>query len=145
MEVHAKTFVLADPERVYDALASAEGLNGWFTTEALIEAEPGGRLRLRWIDWGPDRLTVEDSGEVVEAVRPSRFVWRWHPDDPSYATEVEIALAPRDDGTLVEVRERGFRSDEGGQEASLTNATGWGEALTLLKMYLEYGIRARWG
>ncbi|NLG68595.1 MAG: SRPBCC domain-containing protein, partial [Firmicutes bacterium] len=100
MELRAKTFVLASPERVYDALATPEGLNGWFTSEAVIEARPGGRLRLRWEEWGADRVTLEDTGHVVEASRPSGLVFRWHPDTPSYTTEVAITLQPRGGGTV---------------------------------------------
>ncbi|NLG69074.1 MAG: SRPBCC domain-containing protein [Firmicutes bacterium] len=144
MEVRARTFVLASPERVYDALATPEGLNGWFTSEAVLEARPGGRLHLGWRDWGVDRTTVEDDGHVVEASRPDRLVWRWHPDTPSYTTEVAVTLQPRDGGTVVEVVESGFAADEGGRAAFVQNAVGWGETLTLLKVYLEYGIRARW-
>ena len=59
------------------------------------------------------------SGASRGASRRSRFV-----------------LEKRDDGTLVRLREFGFRK----LENLIDNAGGWGEALTLAKFWVEHGI-----
>lgn len=135
------TLVRATPERVYDGIATAEGLDGWFTTGASVDARPGGEIRFRWKDWGPDRVTVEDGGRVLEATRPTRFVFQWSPDNPSYATTVEIDFEPSERGTIVRLKESGYHDTPSGRRKMLECAGGWGEALTLWKFYVEHGIR----
>lgn len=138
--IHA-TFVRATPEKVYDGIATAEGLDGWFTTGATVDARAGGEIRFRWKDWGPDHLTFEDGGPVIEASRPKRFVFQWSPDSPGYATTVEIDFEPVDEGTNIRLRESGYHDTPGGREKMLECAAGWGEALTLWKFYVEHGTR----
>jgi hypothetical protein len=58
---------------VYDGIATAEGLDGWFTSGARIEARPGDEIFFRWQDWGVDRITVEESDRVLEAVKPDQI------------------------------------------------------------------------
>jgi uncharacterized protein YndB with AHSA1/START domain len=133
--------VRATPERVYDALATAEGLDAWFTEGTTLDARPGGAIHFRWQDWGPDRVSAEDGGPVLEARRPERFVFQWHPDGKAYATTVKVDLEPTAEGTVVRLVEHGYRDTPSGRKAILDCAAGWGEALTLLKFYVEHGIR----
>jgi hypothetical protein len=70
-----------------------------------------------------------------------RTVFQWRSDDPSYVTTVEIDLVQVTDGTVVRLREHGCRATPGGLKALVSCATRWGEALTLVKFYLEHGIR----
>lgn len=133
--------IRADAEQVYDALTTTEGLDGWFTKNAQVDPRPGGAIRFRWVDWGPDHFSGEDGGPVLEADRPRRFVFQWRPDKPSYATTVEIELEAGNDGTVVRLLESGYHDTPSGRGACLDCAAGWGEALTLLKFYIEHGIR----
>jgi uncharacterized protein YndB with AHSA1/START domain len=133
-------FVRASAQRVYDAFTTAEGLDAWFTEGTTVDARTGGEIRFRWRDWGPDHVSGEDGGPVLEARRPERFVFQWHPDGKAYATTVEIDFEPSDEGTVVRLTERGYRDTPSGRKAILNCATGWGEALTLLKFYVEHGL-----
>src|SRR5262245_42438291 len=99
------TLVRAAPERVYDGIATAAGLDGWVTTGASVDARAGGEIRFRWKDWGPDRVTLEDGGPILEAIRPKRFVFQWSPDSPAYATTVEIDFEPVEQGTIIRLKE----------------------------------------
>ena len=56
-------------------------------------------------------------------------------------TNVEMTFKEIKDGTLVTVKEYGYEDSKEGHKRCLECATGWGEALTLLKFYVEYGIR----
>lgn len=140
-EIHHATFVRASPERVYDAIATAQGLDGWFTAGATVDARPGGEIRFRWLEWGPDKITGEDGGTILEAKRPERFVFQWRPDNATYATTVEINFEPTAGGTIIRLREFGYHDNASGLRAMLNCAAGWGEALTLLKFHVEHGIR----
>jgi uncharacterized protein YndB with AHSA1/START domain len=108
---------------------------------AQIDPRPGGSIHFRWVNWGPDHITAEDGGPVLEADRPVRFVFQWHPDDPAYATTVEVDFEPSGDDTIVSLLEHGYRDTPGGRAACLNCAAGWGEALTLLKFFVEHGVR----
>lgn len=141
LEIHHSTFIRADPSQVYSALTTAEGLDAWFTQGARVDARPGGEIHFRWVNWGPEHITAEDSGPVLEATPPSRFVFQWHPDLPDYATTVEVDILPAEGGTIVSLREHGYADTPAAQVAMIDCASGWGEALTLLKFYLEYGVR----
>ncbi len=89
-----------------------------------------------------DRITVEESGRVLEAVKPKRFVFQWYPDGPdSFVTTVQINFEDRGNETTIRLREFGFPDTTSGRKRLLENASGWGEALTLWKFYIEHGIR----
>ncbi|HEV2130576.1 MAG TPA: SRPBCC domain-containing protein [Longimicrobiaceae bacterium] len=133
--------VRAERERVYDALTTAAGLDGWFTTGATVDARPGGEIRFRWRDWGPERITDEDGGPVLEARRPERFVFQWQPDRSGEPTTVEVDFEAVEGGTVIRLREHGYQDTPTGRRQVLDCAAGWGEALTLLKFYVEHGIR----
>lgn len=133
------TIVRAPRERVYDALTRAEELDAWFTSGAAIDARPGGEMVWRWAEWGPDRVTAEDRGPVLEAVRPERFVFGWQ--DRLGGTIVEVDFDEHAEGTLVRLREHGYPDTPEGWEELMSCATGWGEALTLLKFHVEHGVR----
>ncbi len=134
------TLVRAPADRVYDAFATAPGLDGWFTTGATMEARRDGEIVFRWKDWGPDRVTMEAHGTVHEARRPTRFVFDWDSGDAERTT-VEIDFQPCDEGTIVRLREHGYQDTPEGRRALVNCAAGWGEALTLVKFYLEHGLR----
>jgi len=135
VEAKHSEFIRAPREKVYDAFATAEGLDGWFTRGARVDARPGGAMVFRWVDWGPEKtINQEAPGRVLEAKRPERFVFQW--GETGEETTVEIVLEEREGGTLLKLREYGFRKIEN----VVDNASGWGQALTLAKFWLEHGI-----
>ncbi|MHA2322495.1 MAG: SRPBCC family protein [Candidatus Thorarchaeota archaeon] len=131
VEVKQTTLVRAKPEDVYDALTTGEGLDAWFTVGSEVDARPGGSITFRWKDW---------KGPVLEAQRPERFVFQWYSDKPTYATTIEINFEEVEEGTVVRLREYGYHDTPSGRAALLECAAGWGEALTLLKYYVEHGV-----
>lgn len=140
-QVRVTTFVRAKPENVYDAIATTEGVNAWFTTDATVDARPGGQIQLRWKDWGYSRYTGENGGPVLEARRPKRFVFQWKVDTDSYNTTVEIDFEPVEEGTIVRLVEYSYEDTPTGLKDMLARASGWGEALTLMKFYVEHGVK----
>lgn len=141
LEIKHATLVRADPERVYEAFTTANGLDAWFTDGSSVDPRPGGEIRFRWRNWGPDRVSSEDGGPVLEAEKPRRFAFQWYPEDESYATTVEVDFTPSEQGTVVRLREYGYRDTPTSRCCQLDCAAGWGEALTLLKFYVEHGSR----
>jgi uncharacterized protein YndB with AHSA1/START domain len=118
-------------------MTTADGLDGWFTRGSEVDRRPGGKIVFRWVDWGPDKVTATSECPVLEADVPNRFVFKWWED---HYTTVELDFEEVEGGTLVSVREHGYEDSEKGHRRCLECATGWGEALTLLKFYVEHGI-----
>jgi uncharacterized protein YndB with AHSA1/START domain len=77
---------------------------------------------------------------VLEVLPPKRFVFRWG-ETADAMTTVEFELEERDDGTLLRLREHGFSPTAKGRESFGGNSIGWGEVSTLLKFYVEHGVR----
>lgn len=133
------TYIAVPPSEAYRCLTTAACWDGWFTDGTEIDAREGGFIRLRWRDFGVAHLTMEDGGPVLEAVPDRRFVFRWQPG--SRPTTVTFDLSPLGDGTLVELTESGYPAASDDLATLVSCAAGWGEALTLMKFYLEHGIR----
>ncbi|HEY4000317.1 MAG TPA: SRPBCC domain-containing protein [Candidatus Xenobia bacterium] len=126
------TYIEVAPDIVYRTLTTAEGWDAWFTQGTLLD---GTSIQLRWKDFGPNYMTAEDGGPILHAVSPARFAFEWSPG--RRPTTVRISIEPRGPGTVVTLRETGHTSEDA--ETHVSCATGWGEALTLLKFYLEFG------
>lgn len=135
-----KTLIRVSPERVYDAIATDAGLNGWFTTGATIDLRPGGAIQFRWKDWGVDRYTGEIPGLVLETSRPHRHVFQWRADSGTYDTKVEIDFEAVAEGTIVKLVETGYEDTPAGMQDLLNRVSGWAQVLTLMKFYLEHGL-----
>lgn len=136
VEATHKEFIRAPRAKVYDAFATTDGLNAWFTEGGQVDARPGGTMLFRFVEWGPDKINAQFAGRVLEARRPERFVYQWGIEKPETTTTVELTFEEMDDGTLVQVREYGFVE----LKSALGNSAGWGEALTLAKFWVERGI-----
>jgi uncharacterized protein YndB with AHSA1/START domain len=133
-----KVLIRANRISVYDAMTTAEGLDGWFTKGTSVDRRTGGKLILRWVEWGPDKVTTEAECPIVDVKIPERFVFKWWED--SYTT-VEMDFEEVEEGTVVSVKEYGYQDTPEGHRRCLECAVGWGEALTLLKFYVEHNIR----
>jgi uncharacterized protein YndB with AHSA1/START domain len=136
--IRYRTYINAESSRVYEMLTTAAGWDAWFTQGTEVDPRPGGRIRFRWVDWAVDHYNTEGGGPVLEATPPRRFVFQWTPGDST--TTVALDLQPLGGGTVVQVVKSGHTASERDLAALVECAAGWGEALALLKMYLEHGV-----
>lgn len=139
-EIRHQSLIFATPERIYDTITSGAGWNAFFTAETEIDPRPEGRIVFRWKDWGPHNYSVSAEGKVHQAERPGLFSFEWYPVDREHPTLITFKLTPGESGTIVSVTESGYPNTPAGREMILECATGWGEAVTLLKFYLEHGV-----
>lgn len=141
------TFINVTPERVYTTLANQSGWDGWFTKGTTFEPQPDSKLTFRWCNWGPSNVNIEAEGKILKLIPNKLFKFSWQSqggdamsamgsDGARGQTIVTFLLEPREQGTLVKVTDTGFTDIIAFRECCI----GWGEALTLLKMYLEHGI-----
>ena len=131
------TYIDVPIGQVYETLTTADGWDSWFTDGTTLDAAPGGQVRFRWVDFGPMRMTTEDGGRVLEVQENLKFVFQWHPGKA--VTTVSIELDRLGKGTRLRLDESGYSMDD--VEAAMGCAAGWGEALPLLKFYLESGTK----
>jgi len=132
------TYIHVAPEVVYKTLASGEGWDSWFTTKATVDARPGGSYHFYWENWGAERETVTLSGPIVDAIPNRIFSFKWETGES--LTTVRFELEPRAPGTIVKLSETGYSTSDLDVRACISCAGGWGEALTLLKFYLELNV-----
>ena len=140
-EIRHSVFIRAPREKVWTAFTTPKGLDAWWGTRGSeIDLRPGGKLTLRWRDWGAERDRNTDGNCVVlEVVPPKRFVFQWG-DPPDVVTTVEFDLEEREGGTLLRLRESGIALTTKGREYFGSHSIGWGEVSTLLKFYVEHGL-----
>ncbi|MEQ9401366.1 MAG: SRPBCC domain-containing protein [Longimicrobiales bacterium] len=131
----------APVERVWHALTDVAELGSWFSDEADFEARPGYEGSVTWHEHGTFAVRVE----VAEP--PHRLVWQWlheagAPFRAEAATRVEWTLTPGPDGgTVLELRESGFRTDLHHRE----NQEGWTSELGHLRTFLQAAPGSRTG
>lgn len=139
-EINHQTYIKASIDKVYKTLSTAEGWNAWFTNQTSLHMEQDGtgEIRLKWDGFGQEKLELEDGGRILRAVRDEFFVFQWSPGE--LVTTVEFKLEPYQKGTLIMLKEVGYSNSDKDIKACINCAVGWGEAMTLLKIYLEEGI-----
>jgi uncharacterized protein YndB with AHSA1/START domain len=137
LPIRQSSYIAAPPAQVWGCLTTASGWDAWFTKGTTIDLKAGGSIRLRWEGFAGEPTVIEDGGPILELEEGKRLVFQWSP--AGHPTTVALDLAPRGPGTQVTVTESGYGTDEPDLAAYAACATGWGEAITLLKFYLEYG------
>ncbi len=126
--------IRATPERVYQALTTAEGIRNWWTRDADLDSRVGGAGQFRFYQGkGVTHVIVEDLKP------PTRVSWKTlsanAPGDWP-GTTINFDLRPDGNGTILHFAHRGFaQADEG--YALVT--TGWAYYLVSLQQYLETG------
>jgi uncharacterized protein YndB with AHSA1/START domain len=131
------TYIAAAAEKVFDVITSAAGWDASFTTGMTLDLKPGGDCTFRWENWGPDFYTLAAPGKVVAVERPGKFAFQWGSDP---VRTITFNLSAEMGGTVIRLTEDGYLDTPEGRSSILECASGWGEALTLLKFYIEHGI-----
>lgn len=121
------------PERVYEALATVEGLAEWWTRDTTGDAGVDGVIAFRFLPGGFDMVVVE--------LVPGRLV-RWEVvDGPDewIGTEVVFEIRQEGDYTIVLFQHRGWVESV---EFLYHCSTKWASYLLSLKQYVETGTGA---
>ena len=143
---------------VFEAVADPAKLSNYFATGgAQGRLETGATVTWDFKDF-PGAFPVD----VVEVVPDEKIVLRWEANEgeppnlsdsdgqvraAKYQTTVTMSFAPVDDGarTLVEIKEEGWRENQGALDASYGNCQGWAQMLCALKVWIEHGFNLREG
>ncbi len=128
----------APPERVYRAWSDSEELARWFPDRVEGGLTVGARTILAWEDhrvWW----------EVLEARSATTFLfrWPWLPDE-SLITTARVTIQPAGYGTVMQLDDGPFPLDRpGGMDAWAEALEGWGEALAMLRAYVDFSVDLR--
>ena len=118
------------PDRVYDAVATIEGLAGWWTEDTHGSTEVGGVIEFRFPPGGFDM-------EVIERTSGKRLTWRVVAGPEEWVgTTIEWELRQDGDYTIVLFAHRGWQEPV---EFMYHCSTKWGTYLMSLKSLLESG------
>jgi len=136
-EIKHKTFIKVPIEKVFKTITTAEGWDAFFTTGMELDLISGGEMLFKWVDWGAEFYNVSAKSKVLEFREPELFVFEWYPVK-NHPTTIKMKLESKFGGTIVTLHESGYPDTAEGRDKILECASGWGEALTLLKFYLEF-------
>jgi uncharacterized protein YndB with AHSA1/START domain len=126
--------IAANPERVYQALTTAEDIRHWWTDNADLEPGVGGKGVFRF-HYGQ---TVETTVQIINLQYPVLVSWAvldsFRPEQND--TIITFELRPDGKDTLLHFSQNGFAASD---ETHALMTTGWAYYLVSLKQYLETG------
>jgi uncharacterized protein YndB with AHSA1/START domain len=127
--------VKASLEDTYKALATREGLAGWWTTNTTGESKVGGKLNFRFLVDGNDIGGFEM--KVLELTPASRVLWQVV-DGPAewIGTRISWELKQEDDHAIILFQHLGWKEPV---EFMYHCSTKWGIFLMSLKSLVETG------
>jgi uncharacterized protein YndB with AHSA1/START domain len=119
----------ASPERVYQAITTAEGIRQWWTRDATIQPKVGAAGEF---GFNGKRFVAK---VTVEELDPTTRV-RWKVANAAWeGQDIEYSVKADGNDTILVFAHRGFRTDADYASAAFR----WGFYLLSLKRYLETG------
>jgi uncharacterized protein YndB with AHSA1/START domain len=103
-DVAREIFLEADPDEVWEAVASSDRLADWFGAEIDGEIAPGEVVRFTTPDGSERRALIERVDE------PRELIFRWLPSADEPPSRVDITIAEVPDGSVLRVVERRFEA-----------------------------------
>jgi uncharacterized protein YndB with AHSA1/START domain len=140
-QIKKSIFIAAEPEEIFKAITTARDWNRYFTTGMELDPKPGGVCNFKWENRGPELVSHESPGRVIDVRPPSLFVFEW--GSPGRETIARMEIEPLHDGSVLTLSESGYPDDEQGREYMVECAAHWGELLALIKFYVEFGVTYR--
>lgn len=133
--------VKAPLQKVWNAIGTPAGFEGWFSTKVEGDWRAGETVTLRWPSGNVNDILLHIINE------PTVFAYKWHPGD--YAkladfpldqlTTVTMTLYEIEGGTELRLVETGFEnlSDDRRSKALGLNTEGWDEELENIRKFVE--------
>lgn len=139
MDIVHRIGIKAPLSQVYAALATIDGLAGWWTEATTGQSQPGGHVAFRFHD-----ATGTDIGgfgmDVIELAPDRRVRWQVQEGPAEWlGTDVEFALSQQDGQTIVMFGHRGWRDAGPGGEFMAHCSTKWATFLLSLRDWVETG------
>jgi uncharacterized protein YndB with AHSA1/START domain len=127
--------IKASPEKVYQALATPEGVAGWWTTSTSGDKKAGGTLKTVFVADGKE-LGAFDL-KLVELLPARRVVWQVVSGPPEWVgSKIRFELNREDDYTVILFKHDGWKEPV---EFMYHCSTKWAIFLMSLKSLVETG------
>jgi uncharacterized protein YndB with AHSA1/START domain len=141
VHVDTSTRIRKPLAEVFEAVVAPKHLDQFFTQAARGRIETGSTVYWKFSD-----LEKELPVQVVECILNEKIVLKWEAHKVSYQTTVELTFEDqKEKGTLVRIRELGWKPDAIGLQSSYSHTEGWVHMACCMKAYLEHGIDLRNG
>jgi uncharacterized protein YndB with AHSA1/START domain len=128
--------IKAPASKVYDALATIDGLAGWWTTATTGDSKVDGVIAFRFHTETGDEIGGFDM-DVIELVPGEKVRWRVKAGPEEWVgTDIEFLLSRQDEHTIVRFGHRKWR-EEG--EFTAHCSTKWATFLLSLRDLVETG------
>lgn len=139
MEIVHRIGVKAPAAQVYAALATIDGLAGWWTRATTGSTQPGGHVAFRFHTAAGDDIGGFNM-EVLDQTHERKVRWRVK-DGPAewIDTEVQFDLSQQDGHTIVMFRHGNWRDAGPGGEFMAHCSTKWATFLLSLRDLVETG------
>jgi uncharacterized protein YndB with AHSA1/START domain len=136
MNIVHRIGVKAPASKVYDALATIEGLAGWWTERTTGSSKVGGSVAFMFHT--PDGKEIGGfTMDVLELTPEQRVCWRVKDGPPEWVgTDIEFHLSRQDDHTIVMFAHRKWREEV---EFMAHCSTKWATFLLSLRDFAESG------
>jgi len=127
--------IKASPDKVYQALATPEGIAGWWTTQTAGDKRVGGIVTTRFYVDG--NLLGGFDLKILELHPDSRVVWQVVDGPPEWiGTKIRLELKKDDDYTIILFKHEGWKEPV---EFMYHCSTKWATFLMSLKSFVETG------
>jgi uncharacterized protein YndB with AHSA1/START domain len=101
--------IKAPPNKVYAAVATVEGVAGWWTKDATGVSDVGGTMTFRFQSPSGEEIGKFDM-EVLELIPDKRVRWRVKAGPEEWVgTDIEFSLSQQDDFSVVLFGHRNWR------------------------------------
>ena len=113
MKIHFEITIQASPEKVWNKLASMEGMNQWFSENLIFEFIEGGEFRMKVNQKDDGEFTFFGKVVKIDPLKELAFTWTEQEQgkDPwPVSTLVRFRLEPDGGGTKVTLTHTGFEA-----------------------------------
>ncbi len=129
---------------VFDAVYNPSKLSGYFTNGgASAPLDEGTTVEWAFAD-NPGDEKMKFPVEVKKMIQNELIELGWE-GTKGLQTHVRMEFEADGEDTIVRVSETGWRETQADLDSSYLNCFGWGQMISALKAYVEYGIDLRKG
>ena len=143
MDITHNLIINASAKTIYDAVATKEGINGWWSKDCMVGETEGEKSLLKFDKQG----TIVEMGFQTNTLVPNKSVtWTCTENvNPAWlGTQIITEISEADNGCKVTFSHAGFDEKWKGQEPFEMTKQGWEHFVSSLVSFCESGEGQPW-